>query len=102
EPARSVALWAEANTRCHRFATSHLGPRYLLLRFEDVCRDPRGSAASIFDFLDAPATNLAAAAACVRPPHTLGRQARADEAVLEALRERAGPALRLFGYGSAR
>jgi hypothetical protein len=51
---RAARSWAGAADEIQRFASRHRGQngRYLIVRYEDVVADPRGSLAHIFRFLD--------------------------------------------------
>jgi Sulfotransferase family len=100
EPVRAIALWARINLSVARYGDGFLGDRYLRLRFEDLCGDPRANIARILEFfgLDGDADQLASA---VTPPESVGRWRRHDpETVMEL--ERVGrAALAEFGYAGS-
>jgi hypothetical protein len=62
---RSLALWNRVNLAAAEYGERHLGPRYLRVRFEDLCSDPRVTVESIFEFLGSRATSRRRRARCV-------------------------------------
>lgn len=94
---RSIALWARVNEMAADYGERHLGPRYLRVRFEDLCAEPGPTVARMYEFFGLEG-DAAAAAAEVRPPDTLGRWQLRRKGVIEELTEAAGPALERFGY----
>jgi hypothetical protein len=95
--ARSIRLWARINTEAADYCEQALGERYLRVRFEDLCAEPRQTIEQVFDFFRIDG-DAAAASAVVRPPSTLGRWRTKSPRVIERLNELAGPALERFGY----
>ena len=100
EPLRSIDLWSRANTGAADYGETRLGGRYLRLRFEDLCADPADGVAAVLRFFGLSGDAEEIAADEVRRPATLGRWRRADPALTGALEDRAGDALRRFGYQS--
>jgi hypothetical protein len=96
-PTRSIALWNRVNLAAADYGEHHLGPRYLRVRFEDLCVEPRATVAGIFEFLGLEG-DAEAAAAEVRPPASLGRWQKRRRKVIDGLTETARPALERFGY----
>ena len=97
-PLRSIALWSEVNLRAADYGERELGPRYLRLRFENLCADPAAVTAEVLAFFGLEGDAEQIARDEVAPPATLGRWRDHDVAGLEAV---AGEALRRFGYQSA-
>lgn len=95
--ARSIRLWSRINTEAADYCERALGDRYLRVRFEDLCAEPRETIARVFDFFDIDG-DVAEASSVVRPPSTLGRWKTKSPRVVERLNELAGPALERFGY----
>jgi hypothetical protein len=92
---RYLWLWHAAVERGRR-ARAVAGERYLEVRYEDLCRDPRGTGRAIREFLAVPASR--------RFERALGR-ARAGSVGIAAARGRAEPGppeaaalLRELGY----
>ncbi|HUK95656.1 MAG TPA: sulfotransferase [Gaiellaceae bacterium] len=98
---RSIALWSEVNLRAADYGERALGDRYLRVRFEDLCADPSGTVAGILGFFRLSVDVEGIAAEEVHPPETLGRWRNATPETTRALEERAGDALRRFGYQSS-
>jgi hypothetical protein len=98
---RSATLWREVNLRAADYGERALGPRYLRLRFEDLCAEPAARVADVLRFfgLDGDAERIAADE--VRPPSSLGRWRSADPELRAALTEATADALRRFGYQSS-
>jgi hypothetical protein len=94
---RSIALWSWVNLEAKRYGEEELGPRYLRIRFEDLCEGPSEITARILEFvaLGGDAHELAGA---VVPPSSLGRWRTADEALVGELQRVAGDALVELGY----
>jgi GT2 family glycosyltransferase len=101
EALRSISLWREVNLRAADFGERELGERYLRVRFEDLCAEPASVTAQVLAFfgLDGDAEQIAAAE--VDAPQSIGRWRGEPADVLRALEERAGDALRRFGYQSS-
>jgi hypothetical protein len=97
QPLRMARLWSFLNLVAANFARDHLGEDGLILRFEDLCASPRAVAEQVARFLDVNPSEeaLAAAAAEVTPPETLGRHRFLNLAQIEA---DLTPGLRRFGY----
>jgi hypothetical protein len=96
-PTRSIALWNRVNLAAADYGERHLGPRYLRVRFEDLCAEPRATVESIFEFFGLEGDSEAAAGK-VRPPKTLGRWQTRRQKVIDELTQTARPALDRFGY----
>jgi hypothetical protein len=97
---RSISLWRDVNLRAADYGEQRLGPRYLRLRFEDLCLDPAAGVGEILGFfgLDGDVARVAAEEVVV--PETLGRWRLQDAAAVTALEAEAGVALERFGYQS--
>jgi GT2 family glycosyltransferase len=100
EALRSIALWREINLRVADFGEQELGDRYRRIRFEDLCEQPAVVAARVLRFFGLEGDAQRAAKEVQAPP-TLGRWIDADPRLQAALNERAGDALRRFGYQSS-
>jgi hypothetical protein len=101
KPIRSITFWARVNLAAARYGERNLGDRYLRLRYEEVCDDPRGTSARLLDFLGSP-TPLKAmqdfAAAEIRPSSSIGRWRDRDRVEIDDVERAGGQALREFGY----
>jgi hypothetical protein len=95
---RSIALWSRLNMQTLHFAHQHLGNRYLLLRFEDLCAKPAEAIAQIAAFLGVKRDLLHAATALVSPPESIGRWRHQDPHLIPQVLEAGQEALREFGY----
>lgn len=95
--ARSIRLWAHVNTEAADYCERALGDRYLRVRFEDLCAEPRRTIEQVFDFFGIDG-DAAEASSVVQPPATLGRWKTKRPRTIERLNELAGPALERFGY----
>ena len=98
---RSIALWREVNLQAADFGERELGDRYLRLRFEDLCAEPGARVAEVLAFFGLEGDAERIAADEVRAPESIGRWREADPETVRALEERAGDALRRFGYQSS-
>jgi hypothetical protein len=96
-PVQSIALWSRVNSAAADYGEQHMPGRYLLVRFEELCGDPRATVGRIFAFFGLDA-DVEQAASAVRPPDTLGRWQKARKKTVAQLHEVASPALERFGY----
>jgi Sulfotransferase family len=96
-PTRSIAVWTRVNLAAADYGERELGSRYLRVRFEDLCADPGGTVAQIYDHFGLEGDPEEAGAE-VRPPDTLGRWELRRKTVIGELNATAEPALRRFGY----
>jgi len=101
-PVRSVALWSKINLDAVDFGEKQLQERYLLIRFEDLCADPRSAAEEIFRFsgglFGKDLGDSEPAAALVRSPTSVGRWREQPAEIREAVCEAGAPGLARFGY----
>jgi hypothetical protein len=97
---RSIALWSAVNTAAADYGESVLGPRYLRIRFEDICASPATVLAEVFAFfgLDGDVERIAAEE--VAAPESLGRWRSRDPGTIASLEEVAGSSLARFGYSN--
>jgi hypothetical protein len=101
EALRSISLWREVNLRAADFGERELGERYLRVRFEDLCAEPAARVAEVLRFFGLQGDAERIAADEVRAPSSLGRWREASPETIRELDERAGDALRRFGYQSS-
>jgi hypothetical protein len=95
---RSMLLWSRLNVLTADYGERALGRRYLRVRFEDLCRDPRPTVERLFDFLGLGREGLAAAVEEVTPPPTFGRWREQNPKTVAQLEETGRAALDRFGY----
>jgi len=76
-PEASMRFWSKVNTDFSKTAQHHLGARYILLRFEDLCADPRRVICSLCEQIgitnQVADTNLDKAVASLYVPESCGR-----------------------------
>jgi len=100
-PLRSIELWSEVNVRAADYGERELGPRYLRIRFEDLCADPPAVTAEVLGFFGLHGDAALIAGEEVSPPPSLGRWRDEDASTIAELEAAAGGALRRFGYQSS-
>jgi hypothetical protein len=100
DPVRQVAYWRAVNLDAARFGEETLSERYLVLRFEDICSEPRWAYRRVCEFigLRKPATRPWRAILEVGIPSTIGRWRGRPEDELAAIETAGQPALERFGY----
>jgi len=98
QPFQSMALWARLNALRADYGETHLGPRYLRIRFEDLCATPLPVIQRILHFLDLRNDVEDICRLEVAPPASLGRWRFQDPAQIEALHMVGHSALARFGY----
>lgn len=94
----SASLWCAANQQVSDWGSRHLGDRYRLVRFEDLCADPAGTLAELLGWLGLDPAAALPAAKAIHAPSSLGRWRDAEPGLLAELQARTGPALTRFGY----
>lgn len=96
-PLRAMAYWKTANMRTADAGATLFGPRYHMVRFEDLCRSPVESIASLTSFMGT-GVDVEQAAAEVIPPSSIDRWRAHPAAEIRALLDLGRPALERFGY----
>lgn len=96
----AARLWAKANLEAADWCRHHIAGRHWVLRYEDLCRDPRATLRALFDFLGASFAPdlLERLAGGVKPSAGIGRWRQLDPVKARAITEAARPALARFGY----
>jgi hypothetical protein len=97
--AAQMEAWTRGNIRAAE-AARHCAPgNYFLLRYEDLCRNPRPTVENIFEFLGGPEGLIDTAASEIRPSSGIGRwQSVPGAANTERLSPSTQDALQKFGY----
>jgi hypothetical protein len=100
EPLRAIAYWQRVNLMVSAYGEDQLGPRYLRLRFEDLCADPKWAYERLRRFLElrnGPVLPVAIENEVVSPA-SIGRWREHSEREIERLLDIGGVGLRRFGY----
>lgn len=86
ERAARLKWWVRANQDALDFCRNEVPDRHLVVRFEELCREPRREVERIADFLgaDADEATLAELAQVPRVPDSLGRHRDHDLSLLDA------------------
>ena len=103
DPVRSIALWSRINLAAARYGHAQMRGRHLLVRYEDLCGDPRAAARLVLEHLgiDPSAELLESAAELVKPSGQSGRWREAEAGEAAELTAAGAPGLREFGYAEA-
>lgn len=97
-PVRAAALWNRINLAAADYGEAAMGPCYLRIRFEELCRDPKGAIATICAFLGCRVMAHPTAIE-VTLPDSVGRwRACRDVELVTAIEQHAQPGLMRFGY----
>jgi hypothetical protein len=98
-PVALIELWTVANELAADYGEQRMGDRYLRVRFEDLCLDPRGVTAAVAGFEGATDNGaVAQVARSVGWPRSIGRWEGADPALRDAVAQAGDSALHRFGY----
>jgi hypothetical protein len=97
-PVRSIAYWVAVNHEARQFGETAMKDRYLMIRFEDACHNPRPVLRQVFDFVGLPNADLDAAAAAIEIPESIGRWRTNDPQMVEAVLREGAAGLSEFGY----
>jgi hypothetical protein len=100
-PVRSIAYWSIVNHEARSFGESVMKDRYLMIRFEDACHNPRPVLKQVFDFVGLPNADVDAAAAAIQIPESIGRWRSQDPQLIEAVLREGAAGLSEFGYAEA-
>jgi sulfotransferase family protein len=98
QASRSMLLWSRLNVLAADYGEHALGPRYLRIRFEDLCREPGSTIKRLFDFLGLEHDASTLAVKEVVPPRSLGRWRTQDPELVARLEAIGRAALGRFGY----
>lgn len=101
EPLRAIAYWQRVNLMAADYGESRLGPRYLRLRFEDVCAHPTWAYEQLSGISGArgvPALPDVVEKE-VDPPRSIGRWRTRPSQEIRELEQVGAVGLRRFGYG---
>ncbi|GAB4181786.1 MAG: sulfotransferase [Thalassobaculales bacterium] len=98
DAAESIRLWQRANRDVARWGERVLGERYVRVRLEDLCADPAGEVAALFDRLGLDRRLAGAAAGHLAAPASLGRWRDLPADALAGLQAAGGEGLARFGY----
>jgi hypothetical protein len=96
-PLRAIAYWRTVNLAAADYGAAMLGSSYYLLRFEDLCYEPKSAIEKLAAFVETP-IDLAAAISQVTPPATIDRFQARPVAEIRSLVALGSPALEHFGY----
>jgi Sulfotransferase family len=96
-PLRAIAYWRTVNLAAADYGATILGSSYHLLRFEDLCYEPKIAIEKLAAFVETP-IDLAAVISQVTPPATIDRWRAHPAAETRSLVALGSPALEHFGY----
>jgi hypothetical protein len=94
---RSIALWSWVNLEAASYGATHLGDRYLRIRFEDLCDSPTEVARGVLAFCGVDGDPTLAEQE-VRRPDSIGRWRSQDAGTITQLERSGGAALAALGY----
>jgi len=102
EAPKAMTYWQRVNSSAADFGETKLGERYLRLRFEDVCEEPRLTHDRLREFANcrAPAASPEVIEGLVTRPATLGRWRQRPREELAHLEKIGAATLRRFGYAN--
>lgn len=99
QPLRAAILWSRINRAAADYGEAVLRERYLRVRFEDVCQDPKRAMELIYVFLGRRGADVSSALEVVSPPESIGRwRVCRDPELIRAIETHAREALVRFGY----
>jgi Sulfotransferase family len=96
-PLRAIAYWRRVNLAAADYGAAILGSSYHLLRFEDLCHEPKFAIEKLAAFVETP-IDLAVVISQVTPPATIDRWRAHPAAEIRSLAALGSPALERFGY----
>ncbi len=90
-------FWSVTNVRARDYARNNFDDNYLLVRFEDLCNDPRRQIKDILEFVGSSAA-IDSCVQAVRSPASIGRYQALPRREIQRLTEAAENGLTEFGY----
>lgn len=99
---RMIAFWGRSNERARRYGMEHLGSRYLLVRFEDLCFRPREFIPQILEFASLGREGSTRLVELVKAPDSIGRWRKFDRSLTDGVESVGEQWLELFGYRDER
>jgi len=91
-------LWNAVNLGAARWASTHMPQRYLVIRYEDLSRDPVGTIAFMMEFIEGPQEQAQALAGTVAQSGSIGRWRSLEETRMAEICVPMREGLKLFGY----
>jgi hypothetical protein len=95
---KMILYWGRANEKARDFASSKLPDRYLLVRWEDLCRSPRETVTNLLEFCSCPAERVNTSIGLIARPTSMGRWKTFPPSTIERLSTLGKPWLKTFGY----
>jgi len=95
---RMMRFWGESNKRVKEYGESHLGSRYLLVRFEDICDNTAEQMRLILEFANGPVDRLDDFIPMVKRPKSIGRWKSFDTTETDKVVKLGQDYLAEFGY----
>lgn len=95
---KMACFWGRSNARAADYAAEHMAGRYLRMRWEDLCIDPRPHIEKLFAFVNSKKEVTESVVAKVRKPSSLGRWRTFEESEQARVTRWARPWLTRFGY----
>jgi Sulfotransferase family len=93
-----LELWRRSNKRGFEFAKRHLGDRYHIVRYEDLCQKPQETVLQLLAFLGAPEMDVKPLIEGIADRGNIGRWRRTGLAEVFKGNIDIGPDLERFGY----
>jgi hypothetical protein len=97
-PMAQCRVWRLSNNRALEFAQQHLGERYQIIRYEDLCQKPAETVSRLLGFLGVPEMNVEPLIKGIRNVGNIGRWRRTDLREVRRLSEEIDTDLERFGY----
>lgn len=95
---KMILFWGRSNEQAMQYATTALGDRYTMMRWEDLCRNPVPLTKQVIRFAGGVNSRAASAASIVEKPGSMGRWKGFPSEVRDPVVSRGRPWLSLFGY----
>ena len=98
---RAIWMWKYMVRQCYEAFAGHTveeGGRVLMLRYEELARDPEGQGQRLMDHLGAEGTASLLKRLGAARSSSIGKHTRRSDEEVEAAEDVAGDELRLFGY----
>lgn len=95
---KMILFWGRSNHRAMQYGTDSMPDRYLLMKWEDLCRDPLSMTEKLIRFAGGNIAAAKEASKLIAMPSSIGRWRTFPPADHEAVLARGKPWLSLFDY----
>ena len=95
---KMILFWGRGNLKSMEYGTRVMGDRYLLMKWEDLCGQPREKGLELLEFSECKRDAIESVMPLIKRPSSMGRWKTYPEEVRGRVESRGLHWLKLFGY----